>query len=136
MKKDGWEVIKRFYMDSFGIPGDLVDLLADSDILTMCASGSSNDSISKMFDIDELDVKAVISAIFKFDGWTYDLEINPLRIYEGLETDTFLGGYLLFNKFKTWIPPYTSYSSDEIKTMFRICKLYKSIDLRIEKEWI
>ena len=78
MNEEKWIVIKQFYLDNFNIPGDLVDLLADSNILTMCVSGSSNESISKLLDIDIESVKQIIKSVFEFDGWEKDLDINPL----------------------------------------------------------
>ena len=128
-------MVKKFYLDNFGIKPDLVELLADNDILTMCASGSSNKSISDMFDIEESDIEEVLLAIFSFAGWKDDLEINPLYIYNALETESFASGLFLFNKFKVWIPAYLDYTQDQIKTMFRLCKRYTSIANRIEREW-
>jgi len=112
MNEEKWKVIKQFYLDNFDIPGDLVDLLSDNDILTMCVSGSSNSSISRILDIDEDSVKNVIVAIFGFDGWVADLSFNPLRVANTK------GEYLANN------------------SMTEMIRIYESIQTRLENEWL
>jgi hypothetical protein len=107
MNEERWKVIRQFYMDTFGISPDLVDLLADKDILTMCVSGASNRSISTALDIEEEDVKKVIQAIFDFNGWEKDLSINPLILNDVLD-----------------------------KGILEMIATYNKISERIDKEWI
>ena len=99
MDKDKWNEIKQFYVDSFGISPELVDLLADNDIITMCVSGSSNATISKNLDIEVESVNTVILTILDFTGWKYDMSINPLSIYNDLALIKNKGGYPLFKEF-------------------------------------
>jgi hypothetical protein len=137
MNKEKWDEIKQFYMDNFGISPDLVDLLADNDIITLCASGSSNDSISVSLDIDRSAIDTIILNVFDFTGWKYDLDVNPLNIYNDLAFIKNKGGYPLYKDFRDVVSKKDSTIKDiDIKTMFRLCKLYNSISTRLDREWV
>lgn len=130
MNENKWEDIKQFYMDNFSIPGDIVDLLADRDILTMCAAGASNESISTTLNVDKDSIGLVIKAIFDFDGWDSDLEINPQFIFNSLRDN----GKHLFKDFKAACLPI----KDEIAVgnMYRLCKRYERICNLIDRKWV
>ena len=138
MKEEKWNEIKQFYLDSFGISPDLVDLLADNDILVMCASGSSNKSISAHLDIDIRSIKEIIQSVYSFPGWEEDIEFNPLQIFNELLDS----GDYLFGDFKSSVTDQIdNFGLEPIRTgglriMFRVCKLYESISERLEKEWV
>ena len=136
MSNPNWNDIRQFYLDNFGIAVDLVDLLADSDILTMCASGSSNESIAISTDIGINDVKKVLLSIYNFSGWSVDLDINPLGIYEELYSTTFKSGHNLYKLFSDECLKLKPRTSIDTKTMFRICQICKKIEERIEIEWV
>ena len=137
MKEEKWNEIKQFYMDSFGISPELVDLLADNDILVMCVSGSSNATISRNLDIEIESINTIILTILDFTGWKYDMSINPLSIYNDLAFIKNKGGYPLFKEFDAVITKKDpSIGEKDRKTMFRVCKLYDSISSRLDKEWV
>jgi hypothetical protein len=137
MDKDRWNEIKQFYVDSFGISPELVDLLADNDIITMCVSGSSNDSISISLDIDRKTIDDITLSILDFTGWKYDMSINPLSIYNDLAFIKNKGGYPLFKEFDDVVTKKDpSIGEKDRKTMFRLCKLYDSISSRLDKGWV
>ena len=124
-------------MNSFGISPELVDLLADNDILIMCVSGSSNATISKNLDIDIESINEIILNILDFTGWKYDMDINPLSIYNDLAFLENKGGYPLFKEFDIIISKKNpDIGEKDRKTMFRLCKLYDSISSRLDKEWV
>ena len=124
-------------MDSFGISPELVDLLADNDILVMCVSGSSNATISRNLDIEIESINTIILTILDFTGWKYDMGINPLSIYNDLAFVNNKGGYPLFKEFDAVITKKDpSIGEKDRKTMFRVCKLYDSISSRLDKEWV
>ena len=136
-----WNAVRQFYMESFGISPDLVDLMASNEILLMCVSGSSNCSISRILNIDEESINEIISTIFDFDGWEEDLEFSPYHIYEqdesniafiGSIVDLFIGtGRVNLSK-----PNKGSITIEEIDLMYRICTIYRSIEDKLEKEWV
>ena len=137
MKEEKWNEIKQFYMNSFGISPELVDLLADNDILVMCVSGSSNATISRNLDIEIESINTIILTILDFTGWKYDMGINPLSIYNDLAFVKNKGGYPLFKEFDAVITKKDpSIGEKDRKTMFRVCKLYDSISSRLDKEWV
>ena len=81
-----WEQVKQFYKDRFGIEPQLVEIMSDFNILRMCASGTSNDSIAKMFNLDIEYVSYVIEKYFGFKGFPMDLSISPLAIYKEFDS--------------------------------------------------
>jgi hypothetical protein len=137
MNEEKWNDVKQFYVNSFGISPELVDLLADNDILTLCVSGSSNATISTNLDIDVECVNEIILNILDFTGWKYDLDINPLNVYNDLAFIDNKGGYPLYKEFDAIIiKKDPSIVDKDRKTMFRLCKLYDSISSRLDKEWV
>lgn len=131
MNKDNWEAVKKFYVETFNVTDDLVDLVADSEILHMCATGASNLSISNTLDIDIEIVKTVISSVYDFDGWATDLEINPYKEFEKFRDR----GQYLFVDFDRHIESVSPYSGVPIMDMFRSCKSYERIKINIDSNW-
>jgi len=72
-----------------------------------------------------------------FDGWAVTMDANPLSVYTDLAEFSSRAGYPLFKDF-VYKMAYIdgSLSHDLMKTAFRICKLYKSIENRLDSEWI
>ena len=81
MENVEWESIKEFYKEHFGMSGWVVEMLANMDILLLCASGSSNETISNLLDIPVDEILLVIKEVFNFPGWERDLPINPYKLY-------------------------------------------------------
>jgi len=133
MENPIWEKVRTFYSDNFGLSENLVDLMASSDILLMCVSGSSNDSISRLLNVDEESVTEVVKQVLEFDGWAIDLPLNPYSIFTVLAND----GKVLFRPFRDEIVLVfgTLLSEDSIKTMFRICRIYDKIERKLERDW-
>lgn len=129
MNEKRWNLVRQFYMDSFGISPELVDLMASNDILLMSVSGSANKSISTILNIDEDAIKEILSTILSFDGWTKDLEFNPLKIYEQDHS------YLAFvgSIAELAIPGITI---SDIILMYSMCTLYSEIESKLETDWI
>lgn len=134
MNDDKWNIVRQFYMESFGISPDVVDLMASNDILLMCVSGSSTSSISRILDIDEHAVSEIIDTVFSFSGWDSDIEFNPYKIYkEDKEYISFVGSIVDLNiEFK--INP--ALEIKDINTMYANCEIYSTIEDKLDKEWI
>lgn len=133
MREEGWKHLKQFYRESFGISEDVVDLLACNDVLLLCASGSSTDSISKALDIDLSDIKDILLTVFDFQGWKIDLDFNPYSVFCYLHN---MDRYS-YKDFSNEVTPISSLKDENsIATMFRICVVYEGISLKLDKEWI
>jgi hypothetical protein len=132
MNEERWNVVRQFYMESFGVAPELVDLMASNEILLMCVSGSSNSSISRILNIDIEDVQDIISTIFNFDGWDDDLEFNPYQIYQiDNEYIAFVGEIAeLIEHFML-----TDWDIDDINTMYFNCQIYSEIEDKLEVGW-
>jgi hypothetical protein len=87
-----WEQIRQFYQDRLGIEPSLVEIMADFEVLKLCASGSSNTTIAGFLNMDAELVSNIIDKHFGFMGWKIDLDINPIRLYKNgelhLDNDT------------------------------------------------
>ena len=128
MNEKKWNEVRQFYMNSFGIAPELVDLMASNDILLMCVSGSSNSAISKLLNIDEDAIKEIVSTILNFDGWTTDLDFNPYKIYqEDPSFISFVGCIAEMNNPEVTI--------DMIKVMHLSCIIYSEIEELLENGW-
>ena len=76
-----WEQIKQIYKEKYNVDPEIVELLAVMDILNAFVSGMSNKSIANCFDIDENYIDDVLIEYLNQIGWPYDLDKNPLRVY-------------------------------------------------------
>ncbi len=123
-----WVHVKDFYKQCFGIDGWVVELYAVLDILNLCASGASNESIVKFSDLDLEDVVEILMTTFHFPGWKEDLPVNPYKLF--LDTN---GDFDEFNKAMVGI---TAFEFDPIINLYQICKTMKEIEERIADEWI
>ena len=125
-----WEYVKEFYKQHFGIEGWVVELYANMDILTLCASGASNKTITEVCDIELDDLVEVLMNTFKFPGWAVDLPCNPYKIY--LES--------LDNFPKEAVLCFVGFKEIDVETVitqaYRVCKTMKEIEERIADEWI
>jgi hypothetical protein len=78
MSNSPWKVLVKLYKKSFGVPEEVLSVMAVRAILLLCASGLSNESISIFLETDRKIVDNYIKDVFKFDGWGADLRYNPL----------------------------------------------------------
>lgn len=127
-----WEIVKDFYVTTFSVPEELVDLVASSDVLLMCVSGACNESISNTLSIDVDIVGEILSTVLDFDGWDEDLNLNPYFVYNSMKSstgfgvDSFIHDVSITNK---------EYTTSQIETMYRVCSIFSQIEGRIEKDW-
>jgi hypothetical protein len=90
MVNKDWALVRVLHSLLTGIPPDVVDYIAVSKVLQGCVSGLSNQTIAKSFEMDEDYVRKVLEKFFSFEGWKWDLSINPILIYGrvfGIEED-------------------------------------------------
>jgi len=129
MNEKRWQAVRQFYMESFGIAPELVDLMASNEILLMCVSGSSNNSISTILNIDIDAISEILEAILSFPGWEKDLEYSPYSIYKK-DSD-----YISFVGSIRESDDSDDTTIDTINIMYNNCKIYESIEERLEINW-
>lgn len=76
-----WELIKRFYKDTFGIPEYYIECLSLLDILKRSVSGYSNSYIARVLQLPTYYIKDAISYCLDFEGWETDLDFNAIACY-------------------------------------------------------
>ena len=137
MNTVAWEHIKEFYEDKFGIEGWVVEMYANMDILSLCASGASNKTIESFLEIPEGEIVRVIRDAFEIEGWETDLPINPYKMFCSYDgevsslahlTDFILEVAIEMSKYKLKV-------IDPAK-LFYICEAMYDIERKIADEWI
>jgi hypothetical protein len=81
MINKNWKQLKKFYKTQFNLNGEILEILADYDVLLLCVSGLSNLTISKFLDITTSEVRKIIMKNLHFLGWEEDLKWNPYYFY-------------------------------------------------------
>lgn len=138
----GWEIVKEFYQKEFGIDGWVIEMYANFDILILCASGASNETIEKFLEIPIEEVVKVIEITFDFRGWDKDLPINPYKMfcnYDGKITS--VEHFLDFDKeLDIELSRYSLSVHNEWHTksqkLFYLCETMYDIERKIQDEWI
>lgn len=125
-----WHQIKKFYREKFGIEPDLVNLMADFDIMRLCASGSSTVSIAEFLGANPDDVADLLDMRLGFFGWGKDLTFSPLRVYNKLE-DKNLESFR--NKVVT---AYGYIHNDDITKMYSAAELISRLEQLLDEKWI
>jgi hypothetical protein len=131
VKRINWEVIKDFYKKEFGIENWMVELFANQDILLLCASGASNNTIHTFTEIPLQEVEEVIQNSFKFVGWGGDLPINPFGYYSMIMAEQ---GEVHMSEFMEELKEQCRCDFD-YKQMYLISKTMWEIEKEIEDEW-
>ena len=120
-----WDYIKEFYKEHFGIDNWVVEMMANRDILLLCASGASNKTISNFLDISEGEIELVIKEAFDFIGWEQDLSCNPYKIYQDHPEE-----------FRDEVSRLLEVSPLDVALVASICRSMQEIEERIYNEWI
>ena len=133
-----WEAIKEFYQREFGIEGWLVEMYANLDILSLCVSGASNDSIVKFLELPMAEVLKVLNDTFDFEGWKKDLPINPYKMYY-----TYDGDKCSIQHFQDFVlnvtlelGKYSGFEAVKAEKLFYMCETMYDIERKIQDEWI
>ena len=125
MENVEWKTIQEFYKEHFGTDMWLIEMLANRDILLLCASGASNASISNFLDIPVDEVELVIKETFEFPGWETDLPINPykeLQIYGDFD--------------RAYLCNYPELNGIDVQELYNLCLTMIDIEERLDNEWI
>lgn len=134
MTDDIWAGIKKYYKDTFGFDEELVELMAGYDVALMCASGASNDTIAKFFNIDSEEIKLVLDELLHFSGWDIDLSCNPYSVFVAM-TDTY--SLSLLENFSTIMKKACPEISDEdMRNAFNVCLECVKIEQKLDIGWV
>jgi hypothetical protein len=133
-----WEAVKEFYKEKFGIDSWVVEMYANLDILSLCVSGASVETIVQFLELSPNEVVQVVNDTFDFNGWTRDLPINPYRMFSA-----YMGNKGSKNHFTAFVSEvrvelgkYSGYESVDPEKIFYMCETYSDIEERIQNEWI
>lgn len=80
-----WTAVLDLYENKLGVPNKIVEDLSCYDMLYLCCTGLSNNTISETLDIDINVVGDVLKRMLNFSGWYKDLDINPLFVYNSVK---------------------------------------------------
>jgi hypothetical protein len=123
-----WDEVKQYYYEKFGTAPELVDIAAVFDILRLCASGSSNDSIEAFF--GESNLEELFDVYLGFTGWVSDLPFSPLQLYNSLDDKS------LQNFRNEYITRY-GYDNDKlIINMHNAAGLVSNLERLLDEKWI
>lgn len=79
---DTWEIVRLTYNNLFGIPKNVVDLMAVEPYVSLLAHGYSNRKIASLLEEEESLVKDTIEELLDFEGFKEDLGFDPVSIYK------------------------------------------------------
>jgi hypothetical protein len=119
-----WEYIKWFYKKVLGVDSNLVDLIADYDILKLCAEGWSNRHISNELELDLETVTSLIGWHFGFSGFENDLGLNTKMMYTGSK----LNKYMFIQQCRTLSP---ETPEEDFNMAFKINKVFDKIERKV-----
>lgn len=137
MENVEWKTIQEFYKEHFGTDMWLIEMLANRDILLLCASGASNATISTFLDIPVDEIQLVIKEVFKFPGWDVDLPINPYATFIGFRDESYPHKQTdVISVFRINIGMHSGFESVQSEELFRICEIMENIEERLDNEWI
>ena len=126
MSKIHFDKVKEFYKETFGVSDELVELMADKDILSMSVEGSSNESISHILNVDVDSVGEVLHKVLKFRGWQNDLNFSPYQLfYKTNSEEEFVRGFCHY-----------MYAPKIAERTYAICAVYKEISDEINRNWV
>jgi hypothetical protein len=129
-KFEVWETIKSFYREKFGTAPELVDLAPVIDLLRLCASGASNESIAKFFNESEEGLMELFDAHLGFMGWKQDLPFSPLKLYKYMDLpdgQKFTDEIIIRYGFKLNI---------DLKNMYESARLVERLERMFNETWI
>ena len=121
-----WQKVIDFYENRFGIPAKVVNYLAVYDFLQSCCVGLSNGTIATQFEVETAYVKQVLIEFLNFNGWSKDLDISPLFVYNKVN-----GVKELYWSAVMAIPGVMGKSY--VNKSYSICKKFLKIEKEIDK---
>jgi len=134
----GWNLLKEFYKEKFGLDGWVVEMYANMDILCLCASGASNETIEKFLEIPLEEIKPVLEDTFEFPGWDEDLPINPYRMFcnYGGQISSVQHFSDFVKETELELSKYSNSIHKDVSKMFYLCETMYDIERKIQDEWI
>ena len=81
MENEHWTKIRGLLSESSNMPELVIDYMAVANILQMSVRGLANFKIAYFNSMDEETIKRTIFQFLVFDGWEFDLDLDPWRMY-------------------------------------------------------
>lgn len=101
---------KKFYKERFNIDPEIVEYVANLDVLLLCVSGYSNQEIADATGLTVNDVILILVRNFGHSGFNVNLGISPILLYRN----------------GTELP----------NDLYELCKRYGEIESLINEKWI
>jgi|WetSurMetagenome_2_1015567.scaffolds.fasta_scaffold565000_2 hypothetical protein len=127
MENNFWDNLKTFYNKHYNIPPNIVDEIACSEILLLCVSGMSNQSIAYNLNMDLDYINVSTKEFLEFNGWKEDLDLNPYFVYNKHPD---------YEDFKTSVSLITPLVKlDMINQCYSLCRKYEKIREEIKNSY-
>jgi hypothetical protein len=121
-----WDLVKKYYQDTFNVPPRYLDLAACIDILRLCVEGYGNLTISRRLKLPVDYIEDVLYDFLNFYGWDADLDISPIAIYNLSAND-----FEYYRQRFLMLSPFY-YNDRLIKKSFKVCQRYKELLKELE----
>jgi len=119
-----WEDVQKIYLEKFNIPPKILDLIACDEVMLLCVSGLSNQVISQHVEQDEEYIKSILKEFLGFEGWQFDLDINPFFQYTKYKQyDSFISNFAVLS------PATEEFIAQK---SFNLCRKFEKIRKEIE----
>lgn len=128
-KEAVWKQVQEFYLEKFGITPDLIEIATNIDILKMCATGASNETIGNFFEVDTETVSYIIDKHLGFRGFDKDQPNNAYRIYNDLDDkslDMFIDAVTSMYGNLVW----------PVETIYNAVRQVSNLEGLLDEKWI
>jgi len=126
--ENDYDKIKKFYVDKLNFSEELVEYLANEELILTCVEGRSNSYLSNKYNASVENIVEMLQKYLGFNGWERDLDFNPFDIFE--VSCRLLDDYG-FNL--TLISP--TITDEQIVSTFFICKVFTELRERMNNEY-
>jgi hypothetical protein len=126
MENEHWAEIRGLLSESSNTPELVIDYMAVINILQMCVRGLANLKIARFNGMDEEMVRRTIFQFLGFNGWKFDLDLDPWRMFVVTNGN--------FESYKLQILSLTNLlNCDIIQLSYKLCKKYEQIREEIKQ---
>lgn len=124
-----WNQLQQFYKDKFDTEPELVEIASVIEVLRLCASGTATWKIAKFLGLELGEVENVLDKYLGLDGWVFDLNYNPLRIYKNLEEKN-------LENYTDFIARCGLLQDAVVEQTYKAAELVYSLERLIDENWI
>lgn len=119
-----WSQVKNLYKEKFGMPPRLVDYLASSEFIFLCAKGLSVDTIARRFSFGRDYISFCIKEFLNFEGWEHDLDFSPIDFYFR---------YNNFDEYKKEVLIFSIEDEKSVNKSYNVSRRFCELERKLEK---